>query len=189
MHQLTVWMSSCVSSCPSVTCLPHPQLLHVSLKRERIVPSTPEHVAMLDPFVPLLAMTIKSKHVPVSRHTYVHTYISARYCRPRYCHHCNCCVRRIECGVMWWLPCTQLNRMVSTCTAGSLYNAAVPAKDAQVSLALVVSPPNLLYTGAVLHPWTACTAWGCRWDQPGAGPHCLQDNDSCNQGLPGGGCV
>ena len=66
---------SCVShrlpSAFSSIYLPYPQLLHVSLKREKIVPSTPEHVAMLDPFVPLLATTIKSKHVPVSCHTYI----------------------------------------------------------------------------------------------------------------------
>ena len=49
-------------------CLPSTQLLHVSLKRERIVPSTPEHVAMLDPFVSILATTIKSKHAPVGLH-------------------------------------------------------------------------------------------------------------------------
>ena len=51
-------------------CLLSSQLLHVSLKREKIVPSSPELVAMLDPFIPLIATTIKSKHVSVSLSLY-----------------------------------------------------------------------------------------------------------------------
>ena len=161
-------------------CLRPLQLLHVSLKREKIVSSSPEHVAMLDPFVPLLATTIKSKHVLVSR------------CAGYYSPQCYCC-----CELLCETECTALlaallaarhgtDEVESTVLAGSLCNTAVPAVDVEVPSALVVSPPGLLHTGAILHPRAACTAWGCRWNQPGASAHCLQDNDSCNQVLPGG---
>ena len=164
--------SLCVAFCLNVGCLPPLQLLHVSLKREKIVPSSPEHVAMLDPFVPLLATTIKSKHVLVSQ------------CAGYYGPQCYCC-----CELLCETVCTALHEtdeVESTVLAGSHCNTAVPAVDVEVPSALVVSPPGLLHTGAILHPRAAYTAWGCRWNQPGASAHCLQDNDSCNQVLPGG---
>ena len=83
---------------------------------------------------------------------------------------------KTECRVIGW-------------STGSLCNTAVPAKNVQVPSALAVSPPGCIHTGAILHPWTACTARGCRWNQPRASADRFQDNDSCNPELPGGGCV